>query len=60
MATQTYATKTVQSPSKMREAYYRMEDEQYERMAYKARRAVKRARAIRREAESFLSSLDSE
>lgn len=59
MATQTYAQKPVQSTNVMREAFYRTQDEQYDRMAYKARRAVKRAKAIRQEAESFLASLES-
>jgi hypothetical protein len=58
MSVQTYAQRPVQSSNKMREAFYRTQDEQYDRMAYKARRAVKRAKAIRQEAETFLASLD--
>lgn len=58
MTTQTFATKPVQSTSKMREAYYRVQDEQYDRMAYKARRAIRKARALTREAEEFIARMD--
>lgn len=58
MSAQTFAQRPRQSTNAMREAFYRTQDEQYDRMAHKARRAVKRARALRQEAETFLASLD--
>lgn len=55
MAAQTFAQRPVQNTPKMREAFYRAQDEEYERIAYKARRAVRKAKALTREAEEFLS-----
>lgn len=58
MAAQTFAERPRVSANKMREAYYRAQDEEYDRMAYKARRAVRKARALRQEAEEFLSKIN--